>query len=442
MNRLKIMRDGIPIAKSADRVSVVQAPPGNMAGSIEWDPKNGLITGATLPVGDNAFQRTVRYHELLHANHTPQALHKLCKKYQKANDRQGWSSVQTIEDVFVQAVYWPRKSTQQQNRDALCVAMQEARGLLHNHVDPRQYNDALRSTLRAMAIAYTCAPLASTLWKDEWDKMTKAVVKAFGSGIFNALYQIIQNVQYAIGRSEPAQQKIRLRAIKDLDLLYLDPPKPDFKGKPLAPEHAPSAEPMKIVHLPLAESCTDKSSGMRLTRSGARINVGRLATCVVNNTMAGLFRKRIPRNPQGTVVFDASGSMGISPDFLRQLCKAAPGAQVAYYSGSEGEMLHHAESFGPGGYGALVIWAKEGRRYGGNKCPYKYGGNEVDLFAIRWLLQQQAPRIIVTDRGFCGGPMGQSATALAVLEFAEKQGLVRVIDGARQALAEFSKKRR
>ena len=72
--------------------------------------------------------------------------------------------------------------------------------------------------------------------------------------------------------------------------------------------------------------------------------------------------------------------------------------------------------------GKLVIYAENGRR--ATSVDHRYCGNEVDLFAIQWLLRQPAPRVYVGDGEFCGGPEGQDVKAAALLANAVASGKI------------------
>ena len=153
---------------------------------------------------------------------------------------------------------------------------------------------------------------------------------------------------------------------------------------------------MRVVKLPMPETCNSTVKRTALARSGARLNRARLVQAVLNRSTIGLFiRNRYLQG--GTYLFDASGSMGLSAERLNELCRSVPAATVAYYSG-------WACQAHDGAYGELVIYAENGQR--ATECDHMHGGNEVDLFAIQWLLRQPSPRVYVGDGQFCGGPDG------------------------------------
>jgi hypothetical protein len=148
-------------------------------------------------------------------------------------------------------------------------------------------------------------------------------------------------------------------------------------------------------------------------RSGTRLNRPMITRMIANRSPSCAF-KRPKYRAGGTYLFDASGSMDLSDEALEELCQNAPAATVAYYCGYGLKNGH---------YGDLTIYAKNGMRaakIGGARD----GGNEIDLYALEWLLKQQAPRVLVTDRGFCGGPSGQNTKALKLLQSSEAQGHV------------------
>jgi hypothetical protein len=163
----------------------------------------------------------------------------------------------------------------------------------------------------------------------------------------------------------------------------------------------------------MPEPCNSAVRRTALARSGARLNRPRIVRAVITGSTLGLFvRQRYL--PGATYLFDASGSMCLSNEMLNSLCRSVPAATVAYYSG------HSVRDDGT--YGELVIYAEGGRRAA--RVDHVHGGNEVDLYAIQWLLKQTGPRIYIGDGGFCGGPEGQDVRAAALLASAVANGKV------------------
>lgn len=142
------------------------------------------------------------------------------------------------------------------------------------------------------------------------------------------------------------------------------------------------------------------------TSFGIRIRTNRLALAASNKaTSARLFERR---KQGGTVLIDASGSMGLSDQALYDIATIIPAGTVAYYSGKHDDWGHSFKS-GDGleteWIGHLVIYAHHGKIRQERKneaLPFRFLANLVDLNALMWLLKQPRPRWIVTDWGFTG----------------------------------------
>jgi hypothetical protein len=110
--------------------------------------------------------------------------------------------------------------------------------------------------------------------------------------------------------------------------------------------------------------------------------------------------------------------MEFDQDTLKETCLEAPGMTVAYYAGDVTSADNRR-----GIYGTLKIFARNGKR--SRTCPRQDGaGNEVDLQAVRWLLRQPAPHVLVSDLEFCGGPAGNALAATAEVDRARNLGLI------------------
>jgi hypothetical protein len=168
--------------------------------------------------------------------------------------------------------------------------------------------------------------------------------------------------------------------------------------------------PMEVINLPLTEVIPDARIGYRRATSGARIHRPSLRKPILPQR---LFMRRAAREAGGTILVDASGSMGDFSEVTRWIDKA-PFGTIAYYAGG----THR---------GWLWICAKNGRRARNLEHPPACG-NTVDGLAIDWLLSQTAPRVMITDRGFCGAP--DSNDQVFRLARLERQGVVKVHDYA------------
>ena len=92
------------------------------------------------------------------------------------------------------------------------------------------------------------------------------------------------------------------------------------------------------------------------------------------------------RKVGGTVLIDASGSMGLSKDDLERIVKTAPLATVAAYAGRQKK-------------GVLMVVASKGRMFTEDALREvtKLRGNVVDGPALRWLARQPEPRFWISD---------------------------------------------
>lgn len=89
-----------------------------------------------------------------------------------------------------------------------------------------------------------------------------------------------------------------------------------------------------------------------------------------------------------SVLFDVSGSMGLSSETVQAFLDEAPASTLATYSGK------HT-------HGELWIWAARGKKYArsewGNGRRGRLGGNFIDYPALQWLSRQPPPRVWVSD---------------------------------------------
>jgi hypothetical protein len=232
-------------------------------------------------------------------------------------------------------------------------------------------------------------------------RLDKRITTAFGPIIAAKLADIFGMVKSR-----------RYKAIREFTALLRDEPAHGNKQGDKA-NGQQTAHPMRIVRLPMPEACNSTAKRTALARSGGRLNRPRIARAVISGSTVGLFvRQRYL--PGGTYLFDASGSMCLTDDMLNSLCRSVPAAIVAYYSGRG--------MAADGTYGELVIYAERGRRAA--DIERVHGGNEVDLYAIDWLLKQPGPRVYIGDGEFCGGPEGQDVKAAALLASAVANGKV------------------
>lgn len=164
--------------------------------------------------------------------------------------------------------------------------------------------------------------------------------------------------------------------------------------------------PMEIIHLPRSVPTVRNQRKRKPSASGMRINGQKLTQAYLSGSTRRLFSRRV-RYAGGTALIDASGSMEMDTELLGSLCRSIPYGTVAYYEGDddwEGEDVTAGE---------LVVYAKNGWR-SDVQPRTAWMGNGVDYWALKWLLEQEGPRFIVTDGGFIGGP-GQGYSAMNLL---------------------------
>jgi hypothetical protein len=97
----------------------------------------------------------------------------------------------------------------------------------------------------------------------------------------------------------------------------------------------------------------------------------------------------------GSVMIDFSGSMGWGRDEVREVIRLLPASTIAGYTGyARGMDFYH---------GDIRIIADKGK-YDDNAIDrlHDYGNNNIDLDALKWLAQQDEPRIWVSDQQVIG----------------------------------------
>jgi hypothetical protein len=97
----------------------------------------------------------------------------------------------------------------------------------------------------------------------------------------------------------------------------------------------------------------------------------------------------------GSVMIDFSGSMGWGRDEVREVIRLLPASTIAGYTGyPRGMDFYH---------GDIRIIADKGK-YDDNAIDrlHDYGNNNIDLDALKWLAQQDEPRIWVSDQQVIG----------------------------------------
>jgi len=381
----ELIHDGVRENRAATELAVKHQPIGGLTG---W--RKGKVNVVSAPLVAGAQARTIRLHEVLHANHSPT---RVSRKFHPL-------TVQAVEDARVHSIYWRlHRLPHRANRDCMAAALTDLRALLkYDLADHDQWNLAMLIGLRALSIAHSIGNA------DFRYKLESRLSRKLTLTIFHALEEVLSAVR---NRSKASKLfEALLRADK------LMPAEGDTLNESRGAE---TRMPMRIVRLPLVEPCHSAAPVARLASSGSIVHRPRLVRALIQRSTVGLFRRRVHREG-GTVLLDASGSMGIDSERLSAICRALPFATVAYYDG-------WGSCARDGAYGELCIFAERGLR--ASSAPIASGGNEVDLYAIRWLLAQPGPSVLVTDGEFCGGPVGQDIEASKLLASAVAQGQIR-----------------
>lgn len=143
--------------------------------------------------------------------------------------------------------------------------------------------------------------------------------------------------------------------------------------------------------------------------------------------------QRKTRSLGGVVVFDCSGSMGLSEDDIRAVMRSSSGCSIVCYSASHDEE-RDAE------YGNIHLVAKNGRQV--RQLPDFAGGNGVDLPALKWAynnlrLNSKSPVVWVSDGQVTGATDSFSSTLRdATQRYIKQKNIIWVddVDSAIQTL--------
>jgi hypothetical protein len=404
------------------------------SGKTIW--KDGRVVHIEAPMMDGAYARTVRNHEAIHANRD--------NPPQTSEQHLNQDAVTAVDDILVHTALWPDDMPEQANRDCLYTGIVEATKGVPFSMATENWNQAITSALRGMAITRKLRHISdhvNTVDAKLGDTFTESGVDG---NIMRDLRAIVDLTTK--GKRHKAIKRLSKLMVEDdinLPMKWALMPSDDDlftklmhnKGEYVLGSVGPELrQNMRIVKLPMVEptNAQQPTTVTQVARSGPRLNRPMLARVIANRSPSCAFKKtRYIRRAGGSVLLDSSGSMHLTNKQLKNLCRQFPAATVAYYFGWSRTLINHY-----GCYGDLVIYAENGRR--AQDVGQRDDNNSVDLYAIQWLLKQPAPRYIVTDRDFCGGPTGQNIAASQLLDEAIKGGLVTCCqDGGhlRQAMA-------
>ncbi len=408
---LEVLRTGV------NRKSVRIVPSPTLGGL--YTEEGGVVT-LTVPPQRSAYARVVRVHEALHANTKDLNLKKLCPDIHPKCEF-------AVDDAYIHSLSVWDHASKSLKRDVASVALRDLRRLWLDDAPKVDWNSSVLIAIRSMAIVYQVAgrawKLAESLMKKIF-KSTPTVPDTILSGI--------RYVRFAAREASwPFKRRYLRKAVEILNPLFIDEEDEKRRQRRYDPQADASSKvgsgncPMEIVRLPLTTRTSSRKKAVtKLSHSGLLLNHRRLVNACVNMSTARLFRKRV-RLETGAVLIDASGSMGMSSEELRELCSLVPAAVVAYYCGENDD------------YGKLYVYAEKGMRF--NDTPPRCGeNNTVDYWALKWLLSRpESPKVIVTDGGFCGGPDWQAGAAMRLLLQAVNRGEVRWVQTVEEAIELF-----
>lgn len=397
------------------------------SGATVRDGAYGDVLAVSVPLGEHAEGRTIRLHESLHAAHVPLKL----KKHHP------WT-VQAIEDARLHFEFWP-EGFRQVDRDAAAVTVREVRavGGSWEGISKELMGPAVTALVRGLVTATKTLTRQRLLADRQWQKvpaLVRSSISAIALATTKEEYELAADMMDALlstleaeepkgDASTEERERHGEEAFAEPKSATAAPTVAVGEGGRLSLLPTPSGvhtgyQPrMRIKELSPRYEPTENAKGRtrRPTSSGMKMRTSRLARALASGRLHGLFTRRTRRFcVAGTVVIDASSSMGVTPQLLLELLKCSPGATLAYYN-SPDEIE-----------GTLFVAARDGKLYtprGDALLPRVGGGNGVDLEALQWLLRQKGPRVFISDGGFTG-KAGEAVATTILLKNAIQHGTV------------------
>lgn len=425
-----------------------------------WDKTNRT---ATLPRKNDAYHRTIRLHESLHAMYSP-----------AMTPEDACLAGQAVEDAIMHVVH--AKTDGAVRRDELTTAMRDLRAA-KNPCMLGQSDTALLLALRSLAIIEARGDdehdevIASKLFMDAVNspalEPARKKCEAMGKTLPDVLGRILEHARaedrqgaremfkgvmleedappakggkdaggagewpcevlggggYEVDDEREAIAKavaeVPSEGPEDRKKQRASTLQSDLLSKDVAEMLASARGPWprqtirKLFHA--VPKKTREGNDSKTAISGIRIRAKKLAVIAVSPVGGRAFEKRLYQRG-GAVLIDASGSMGFTPAMLKQIIDILPMGTIAYYSGTDSAA--HPD-------GDLVIYCDKGRMYGGKDLPYRQGGNSIDLPAIQWLLKQPGPRWYIGDQGWCGAAKEYCVASGDLLTNAKAKNMIR-----------------
>ena len=193
----------------------------------------------------------------------------------------------------------------------------------------------------------------------------------------------------------------------------------------ILPSAPPSWMSLKVERLPLPE-VLGGAIGKKRVASQVGKNPRRLHR-LLTDPQKRVF-DRVVRGKGGVVVIDASGSMSLSREQIREVVLSAPGCTVLTYTCFEWDKDENGEAVHTNAW----VLADNGRIC--DEMPFSEGsGNGVDLPALEWAVahrqRSSTPIVWVSDMGVSGMyDSFHDALTLKCVEYCERHNIVVVPD--------------
>ncbi len=448
------------IFQSRVTIPVKFAPPmQGTLGTVSFDEKSNTALAGFVPV-QSALGRTVRLHEADHLrSHTPpDHKRRFITEARKAGitDSNLFTVLNGLEDIYISTLpVWDKRPTQVR-RDAKATALRELRNALAserkyptigNADAPLDIQDSRRCSLLNLLFrdyAILSSNMGGGLGNDIGARKLAKDLCVLTGTVPSTLSKLLNTVRD--GNLATARH-IAINLAKPLERPPLALPETDLSSE--LPDYdenehadglgigsAQSAQdvPVKLICPPLTAPCIaglDQGPHEDHASVGYSIRRSALVSLGIGIPISRPFLRRESPAPGGVIIIDASGSMHIDSHKLRALCKSAPAATVAYYSGGEN--------------GYIVIYAKDGSRLDDSiPLPNHCEGNVADEKALLYGLSERKrqgctnPVILISDLGFNGNSEESESRAKRILADGLANGSIRVIEDFTSALAEFT----